>query len=180
MNWQNLPGQLLALFLGWSFTVYFQYVSNRRAEALKRKDKIIDKLDDLSGWIESEISKEDFSLTDTETSYSGMVSHIELRVRQLNSHVGRQILDPNELSILREIEIHSSLEFNKRLPYVVREASSDVIERVEAECDREYFGQRGFLQFLNNYIQDLAGILMTLVSFLLVAAIAQFLVKYVF
>lgn len=57
MNFQNLPGQLIVLLIGWAFTLYLQYNANRRAEALKRKDKIIDRLDNLSSWVEDEVEK---------------------------------------------------------------------------------------------------------------------------
>lgn len=177
---QNLPGQLLALVLGWSFTVFLQYVLSRRAEALKRKDKIIDKLEDLSSWIDSEISRDEFMSAQTETSYSGMISQIEVRIQQLNAHVRKEIFNVNELSKLRGVEILDEQSGNKNLPYVVREAASDIIEAIEANCDEEYFGRKGFVQFLNNYIRELNGFILLMISALLLMAVAQFFIKHIF
>lgn len=92
MNFENLPGQLLALALGWSFTVFIQNRSNRRAEALKRKDKIIDKLEDLADWVESEIGKDDFSSVRTESTFAGLVTQIEVRIGHLNRHIEKIFL----------------------------------------------------------------------------------------
>jgi methyl-accepting chemotaxis protein len=179
MNLDNLPGQLLALMLGWSFTVFIQNRSNRRAEALKRKDKIVDKLEDVSDWVDGEISKANFSFNQTETSYSGMISQIEVRINQLNNHVGRDIFDSSLIARLREIEIFESAEDNAQVPYKIREAASDIIENIEACCDAEYFGKRGFLSVVNDYYSSLKGIAMALISALLLVAVFQFFYKYV-
>ena len=137
MNFENLPGQLLALALGWSFTVFIQNRSNRRAEALKRKDKIIDKLEDLSDWVESEIGKDDFSSVRTESTFAGLITQIEVRIGHLNRHVGKEIFDAASLSRLREIEIHEGATDNLETPYLIRDASADIIEQIETCCDQE-------------------------------------------
>lgn len=180
MNWENLPGQMLALLLGWSFTVFIQHRANRRAEALKRKDKIVDKLESIAGWVEDEVSKDSFSLTRTETSYSGIVSQIEVRIRQLNAHIGNNIFDESLIAKLREIEIYESADGNLDVPYKVREASSDIIENIEACSDSEYFGKKGVLSILNDFVSSLHGIALVLICVLLFLGVFQFFYKYVF
>ncbi|WP_440778717.1 hypothetical protein [Pseudomonas syringae] len=180
MNLDNLPGQLFALMLGWSFTVFIQNRANRRAEALKRKDKIVDKLESLADWVDGEISKDNFSGAQTETSYSGMISQIEVRINQLNSHIGRSIFDISLLSKLREIEIYAVAENNIQTPYAIRETASDVIEEIETCCDAEYFGSQGKLALLNEYTSSFKGAILLLTVVLLSAAIFQFFYKHIF
>lgn len=181
MNFENFPAQMTALFIGWSFTVYLQYRSNRRAESLKRKDKIVDKLEALSGWVESEIKKKNFSYVNTETTYAGMISQIEGKILQLNSHVGRDVFDRYGLLALREIEIYPTAIANAQTPYKVTEAVADVVEHIEACCDAEYFSKRGFWAKLKciEYYQILKCISLALICVLLFLAIFQFFHRYV-
>ncbi|KEZ72817.1 hypothetical protein C5I_0117220 [Pseudomonas syringae pv. syringae FF5] len=179
MNLDNLPGQLLALMLGWSFTVFIQSRANRRAEALKRKDKIVDKLESISDWVDGEVSKDNFSFAQTETSYSGLVSQVEIRMIQLNVHVGRDIFNPALVAKLREIEIYENAEDNLAVPYRIREAASDIIEDVERCCDIEYFQRVGFLYGLNDYVRSLSGAILLLMFLLLGMGVLQFFLKHI-
>lgn len=185
MNFDNVPAQMIALVCGWSFTVFLQHRSNHRAESLKRKDKIIDKLDALAGWVESEIKKENFSSGNTETTYSGMISQIEFRISQLNSHVGKAIFDCSRLATLRNIEIFSDPISNAETPYKIREAVADIVENIEVCCDAEYFSRRGWrarlkgvVILLNEYARTFKGGVLALVVILLLLAIYQFCHKY--
>lgn len=185
MNFDNVPAQMIALVCGWSFTVYLQYKSNRRAESLKRKDKIIDKLEALADWVESEVEKTSFSSVNTETTYSGMISQIEVRIAQLNDHVGREIYDGTKLLALREIEIHVLPCANSQTPYKIREAVADIVEGIEICCDAEYFSRKSFcakvvagVSGLNKFAQYFKGAVLALISLLLIMAIYQFYEKY--
>lgn len=185
MNFDNVPAQMIALVCGWSFTVYLQYRSNRRAESLKRKDKIIDKLEALADWVESEIEKSSFSPVNTETTYAGMISQIEVRIDQLNNHVGREVFDGTKLLALREIEIHALSCANSQTPYKIREAVADIVEGIEVCCDAEYFSRKGFLvkvvtwfSSLNKFVRSFKGGVLALILALLVLAVYQFYEKY--
>ncbi|MBJ2225722.1 hypothetical protein I6U33_05500 [Pseudomonas carnis] len=185
MNFDNVPAQMIALVCGWSFTVYLQYRSNRRAESLKRKDKIIDKLEALADWVESEVGKDGFSPINTETTFAGMISQIEVRIAQLNHHVGREIYDGTKLLALREIEIHVLSCANSQTPYKIREAVSDIVEGIEICCDAEYFSRKGFwakvvagFSGLNKFAQSFKGGVFALISLLLIMAVYQFYDKY--
>lgn len=185
MNFENAPAQLIALVFGWSFTVFLQYRSNRRAESLKRKDKIIDKLEALAGWVDSEIKKDNFSPGNTEITYSGMISQIEVRIEQLNKHVGRDIFDGTKLARLRNIEIHADFKANTDTPYVIREAAADIVESIEVCCDAEYFSRPGFwakskrlVFLLNDYVRAFRGGVLALIIVFLCLAIYQFCHKY--
>lgn len=178
MNFQNLPGQVIVLMLGWMFTVYLQVRSNSRAEALKRKDKIIDKLEDLPGWLEEEISKEDFSLGRSEESYAGHVSQIEVKVGQLNQHVGKSIIDRKILEQLMLFEIKPDAESNKDLPYEVRDVAWDIIEKIESSCTEEYFERQGVLSTLKGYVVDFSGVIVGVVSLFLLVHLARYLANF--
>ncbi|MCR8976435.1 hypothetical protein [Pseudomonas sp. S11P7] len=185
MNFDNVPAQMIALVFGWSFTVFCSIAPIIGAESLKRKDKVIDKLEALAGWVESEIKKDNFSSANTEITYSGMISQIEVRIAQLNYHVGKNIFDGSKLAILRDIEIHSKASFNADTPYKIREAVSDIVENIEVCCDAEYFSRKGVRArfkrgtlLLNEYVQTFKGGLLVLTIILLCLAIYQFWHKY--
>lgn len=166
MSFQNLPAQLTALLLGWMFTLYLQYLANRRAEALKRKDKIIDKLDDLSSWVESEVTKEGFSPSDTEEAFSGILLHIELRINQFNSHVGRDVIDSKRIGPLRDVDFFNAPGLSK-LPYIVGACSSQFIENIELECGKLYFSNSP-LRRVMNFLAELYGVIVGVVLLILV------------
>ena len=185
MNFDNVPAQMIALVFGWSFTVYLQSRSNRRSESLKRKDKIIDKLEALADWVESEVGKDTFSSVNTETTYSGMISQIEVRIVQLNEHVGREVFDGRQLLKLRDIEIHDLACANSQTPYKIREAVADIVEDIEMCCDEEYFSRQGFLikvegwlAALNSYTYYFRGGVLALIMVLLFLGVYQFWEKY--
>lgn len=171
MSFQNLPGQLLALFLGWVFTLYIQHLSNRRTEALKRKDMIINRLDELPDWVEGEVGKEKYKPELTEEAYTGLILQIELRVNQFNSHVGknRPAIDTQKLAALRDIDFFDQ-ESLEKLSYEVRSISSSLIEHIELKCDSIYFNN-SWLCRINNFVYDLhgvtAGLLIIIFSLLL-------------
>lgn len=179
MSFENLPGQMIVLMLGWTFTVYLQVRSNNRAEALKRKDKIIDKLEALPGWIEDEISKEDFSLGRSEESYAGHVSQIEVSVGQLNNHVGKPIIDRALLTELMLVELKSEAKDNKSLPYEVRDVAWDIIEKIESSCTEEYFARQGVLSLLRGYISSFSGVIFAVLAMVFVAYLGKFLTEFI-
>ncbi|EOE8063715.1 hypothetical protein ACMWRE_000906 [Pseudomonas aeruginosa] len=139
MSFQNLPVTIIGLLAGWMFTIYLQRRANHRAEALKRKDKLIDKLEDLSDWVEGEISKVDFNPSNTERSYTGLLTQVEIRIRQLNAHVRKDVIDPSALLELRDVDFFADKETLPGLPYDIRDEASDVIERIEEACDKFFF-----------------------------------------
>ncbi|MBD8192168.1 hypothetical protein IFR35_09825 [Pseudomonas fluorescens] len=175
MSFDNLPGQMIVLMLGWTFTVYLQVRSNNRAEALKRKDNIIDKLEALPGWLEDEISKDDFSLGRSEESFAGHVSQIEVKVGQLNRHVGKPIIDRVIFNRLMLFELMPKAEDNKALPYEVRDAAWDIIEKIESSCTDEYFARQGVLSFLKGYIYDFSGVILGVATIVVIVRLGSFL-----
>lgn len=156
MNFQNLPGQLLVLLIGWMFTLYLQYNASRRAEALKRKDKIIDRLDDLISWVEDEIGKENFSASRTEDAYTGLMLELELRVNQFNAHVRTNMVDIEMVGALRNIDFFEEAGLHE-LSYKARSLASQIVERIEMGCDRLYFN-RSLLSRINSFNYELSGV----------------------
>lgn len=166
MSFQNLPAQLTVLLLGWMFTLYLQYVANRRSEALKRKDKIIDKLDDLSDWVESEVTKDNFSASDTEEAFGSALLHIELRINQFNSHVGSKVIDAGKIAELRNLDFFDSPGLPK-LPYSVGALSSQFIEEIELACNDRYFSN-SWLRRSMHFLAELYGLVVGVVALILV------------
>ncbi|WP_010490793.1 hypothetical protein [Pseudomonas sp. S9] len=174
MSFQNLPVQLTVLLLGWMFTIYLQHVANRRAEALKRKDKIIDKLDELPGWVEQEISKLTFSASDAENIFNGLLLHIELRMNNFNTHVGRNVIDTSLIVGMSRVDFFDELQL-MRAPFVIREVSSNLIEHIELECSALYFSN-SYLRRIQGFLSELYGVIVALFALILALAFGKVLV----
>jgi len=176
MSFQNLPTQLTALLLGWMFTLYLQYVANRRTEALKRKEKIIDKLDALPDWVESEVSKNNFSATDTEEAFGGILLHIELRINQFNAHVGSVVIDSGKIASLRDVDFFEECGLEK-LSYIVRAHSSQLIEEIELKCNKLYFAD-SLLRRIISFLEELYGVIVAVVAIIFVVLLG-YLVNFI-
>ncbi|MHA6127162.1 hypothetical protein ACX3YD_13370 [Pseudomonas fluorescens group sp. PF-1] len=162
MNFQNLPGQLIVLLIGWMFTLYLQYNANRRAEALKRKDKIIDRLDDLASWVEDEVGKENFKASRAEEAYTGLMLELELRVNQFNGHVRTAIVDIEMVGALRDLDFFEE-SGRDELSYKARALASQIVEKIEMGCDDLYFS-RSVLHRINRFLYELSGVAFGMLS----------------
>ncbi|MDC6382798.1 hypothetical protein BW687_021765 [Pseudomonas graminis] len=170
MNLENLPAQLIGLFAGWLFTIYLQHNANRRTEALKRKDKIIDRLDGLVSWVESETKKDNYNPDRAEEAYTGLLLELDLRVAQFNAHVRSVIVTSEMVGALRDVDFFD-VAGKVELSYRVRRFASQIVERIELGCDDLYFS-RSFLHRVNNFFYELSGLaagLNILASLLLIA-----------
>ena len=184
MNFQNLPAQLIILLCGWSFTLYLDRRAKHRAEAIKRKDYIISKIEDIADWLDTETSKENFQPARTESSLAGMITQIELKMVQFNSHVKRELLDPSKLSTLRNVNLDSvekhigeldSDGLDKKnyiasgstnakpdlsaIYYEMRELSSDLIEDIESSCNIYFFPENSLPTIPDSWPQHTAAFL---------------------
>jgi len=181
MNFQNLPAQVLILLCGWSFTLYLDRRSKHRAEAIKRKDNIISKIEDIADWLDKEISKDSFQPARTESSLAGMLTQIELKIVQFNSHVKTELLDPSKLSALRNVNLYQTVDSSGVKPasetsgeeppeadtgaepdlsfiyYEVRDLSSDLIEEIENSCNTYLFPENRFPALPDNWLQHVAA-----------------------
>lgn len=164
MSFQNLPGQLIVLLIGWAFTLYLQYNANRRAEALKRKDKIIDRLDNLSSWVEDEVEKKNFNASRAEEAYTGLMLELELRVNQFNDHVRASIVDIERVGKLRGLDFFVA-SGRDELSYKARALASQIVEEIEMGCDDLYFS-RSMLGRINRFSYELSGVAFGLLSLL--------------
>ncbi|PBJ18329.1 hypothetical protein BSG18_46450 [Pseudomonas ogarae] len=182
MNFQNLPAQLIILLCGWSFTLYLDRRAKHRAEAIKRKDYIVSKIEDIADWLNSEISKENFHHARTETSLAGMITQIELKMVQFNAHVRLELLDPSRLSTLRDVDLDpppktvsinlkslNTLKLRQKLSedskpdlsviyYEMRELSSDLIEEIESNCNNYFFPAGRFPALPESWPQHVASL----------------------
>lgn len=166
----DVPVQFWVLFLGWSFTLYLQHRSNRRTEALKRKDKLIDKIEDLIEWVQDETKKVKFTASDAEICYTSFLTQIELRTHQFNTHVKSNVLSVKFLSQLREIDFFASSGLD-RYPFTVRDIAFEFIDHVEMACNDLYFGgaplAKRINQYFNKFVPELTGVAFALLSLIL-------------
>lgn len=148
----TLPTALIGLTLGWAFTLFQQNRSNVRAEAIRRKDKIIDKVDKIVDWIEKQAADGKVTEHHLEAGYSALISQVEIRIVQLNSLVKCEIVDMEYLMRLRAIDTSRD---RSELPHAVREAASDLIEQLELSCSRLYFEKKTLLVRLHKWAKGL-------------------------
>lgn len=175
MSFQNLPAQLTVLFLGWVFTLYLQSRSNHRAEAIKRKDRIIDKLDELASWSEAQTTKDNFSASKTEEAFSELLLHIELRMNHLNQHIGgnEPTFLTQDLSPLRNINFFQSDLTS--IPYEVHSSASHIIEAIEIKSTEVFFSG-SILKKIESVIHEIHGVFFGLLSL----ALLLFLIQHVY
>ena len=151
----TLPTALIGLALGWAFTLYQQRRSNIRAEAIRRKDKIIDKVDKIVDWIEKQAADDKVSDHHLEAGYSAFISQVEIRLNQLNSLVKCDIVDMQYLLLLRDIDTSKD---RVNLPHTVRETASDLIEQLELSCSRLYFDKESIPERLRRWAVSLNAV----------------------
>lgn len=143
MNFQNLPAQVIILLFGWIFTLMLDRKSKHRTEAIKRKDTIVSRIEDLADWIDKEVAKTHFDAVRLETSLSGNLTQTELKMVQLNLHLRKDLLDPSRIAVIRDIDI-SGAKLIHEVSFKIRQASADIIEYIE-ETSNNYFFQENKL-----------------------------------
>lgn len=177
----KVPIQFWALLLGWMFTLYLQRLSNRRTEALKRKDKLIDKVESLVEWVEDEVAKDGFSAADAETSYTSLLTHIELRIHQFNTHVRRDVLSVELLAELRRIDFFAESGLG-RYPFIVRDTAFELIDHIELKCNQLYFEDGDLVERVRRnfraFASDWAGAAFALISLILLVTLCQLVFKF--
>lgn len=172
MNFQNLPAQVIILLVGWAFTLMLDRKSKHRIEAIKRKDTIVSRIEDLADWIDKEVTKTQFDAVRLEASLAGNLTQTELKMVQLNLHLKKNLLDPTKISVIRDIDI-SGAKLIHELSFSVRQASADVIEYIEKESNNYFFQENKLLTptHFANLGAVLFGILMTLSIMIIVETI---------
>lgn len=176
MTFANLPGQLIVLVLGWGFTVYLGLRSNSRAEALKTRDKIVDKLEALSEWVEDELKRTPFDFSELETGFSGLLSQIELKIGHFNAHVGENVVDVDVLRELRGFEFSETLEENEAFYSKIRHASWNAIDTVEMDSNEKFFMKKGMLTYFNGFVHAFYGVIVGAASLLVVYCVGKLIV----
>ncbi len=176
MTFANLPAQLIALMLGWTFTVYMQVRSNSRAEALKTREKIVDKLEALSEWVEDELKREEFLHSDFESGYAGLLSQIELKISNLNTHIGTNAVEASVLGDLREMEISELKDENKGLYLRVRHAAWNAIDSIDMTSNEKFFMKKGRLAYFKEYVHAYYGVIVAAISLLAVYYVGKIIV----
>ncbi|WP_122613673.1 hypothetical protein [Pseudomonas viridiflava] len=174
MNFQNLPAQVIILLIGWAFTLLLDRKSKHRTEAIKRKDTIVSRIEDLADWIDKEITKKNFDASRLEISLAGNLTQTEMKITQLNLHLKRDLIDPARVSIIRDIDV-TAIALLPDLPFKIRQASSDIIEYIEQEANDYFFKEKLHASVLNlvPFGFVVFGALMTLSIMIIVETISE-------
>ncbi|WP_312374332.1 hypothetical protein [Stutzerimonas nitrititolerans] len=170
-SFQNLPSQLTALLLGWAFTLYLGHRASVRAEALKRKDKVIDRLESLSSWVEDEVRKTHFDPATSEDAYAAMLSQIEIRLGQLNKLCGTEAIAAREIATLRDVDFFS--QNLQTIHYQIRDRATGIVEEIEIAFNDLYFERHGLLRRAQALIPELYGVVAALAGLLLLAMLGK-------
>jgi hypothetical protein len=155
MNLELTSGQLIVLLAGWGFALTQDYRSRHRNETLKKKDKIIDRIESLQKWLEEEIKNNDFSSSQAETFYSGKITQIEFKISQLNKHIRREAFSSEILVNLRNIDLEKS---KNEIKHEIQKASFETTEEIETTYNEQLFSKKGISQFLAYNRHTLLGL----------------------
>lgn len=173
MSFSNLPSQLVAIFIGWVFTIFLQHKANIRAESIRKKDKIIDRIDKLVEWAEKHSISPTEGKTDLEEIFSAMVSQIEIRTINLNRLLRSHSVPMESVALIRSIDI---LDTNAETLKKLRVSAVNLAEELEVACDARYFSSRPVCARLAHYLYELNGITagaLTLIALLLLIRLVE-------
>lgn len=170
-SFQNLPSQLTALLLGWAFTLYLGHRANVRSETLKRKDKVIDRLEALSEWVEDEVRKPHFNPSTTEAAYAAMLSQIEIRLDQMNKLSGTEAFASQEIATLRDVDFFAPNI--QTVHYQIRDRATGIVEEIEIAFNDLYFERNGLLRRAQALIPELYGVVVALAGLVLLAMLGK-------
>lgn len=153
MNLANLPTQLFAIFLGWLFTLWLQQRANIKSEAIRKKDKLIDRVDKLADWAEKNtpVDMEDGALA--EEIYSAMVSQIEIRTQNLYILLGDRNEPLGMLAELRGVDIIDAGGHKENIK-LLRITVISLIEVLELACDSRYFSKKTMRENIEHYARS--------------------------
>lgn len=157
MSFSNLPSQLVAIFLGWVFTLFLQHRANVRAESIRKKDKIIERIDKLVEWAEKNTSCTIESRSDVEEIYSAMVSQVEIRIGNLDRLLKSHSVPRGSLAELRSVDVLDTDRTGDSIK-ALRMAAVSLIEDLELACDARYFSRDTVLSRLNRAVHEMMGI----------------------
>lgn len=163
MNFSNLPGQIIAIIIGWAFTLWLQRKANTRSEAIRKKDKIIDRTDKVVDWAEKNIPFNPENAARVEEIYAAMISQIEIRVQNLYALLGNNENPLEAIAELRAVDILGRNEHNETIKKL-RLATIDLIEDLELACDTRYFVTPPLRERMKQYIYEMYGLIVALIA----------------
>lgn len=172
MNFNNLPAQLIAIFLGWTFTLFIQRRANFRAEAIRKKDKLIDRIDKLVDWTSSVCSEPPEPIT--EEIYTAYVTQIEMRIQNLDSLLREHAVGTELIAKLRDIDVLGKSESDPAIQ--IRLAAFDLIEALEIACHSRYFTEKPVWQ-IACYYPFFYAVTVVSISLLSVFTLAKMIIK---
>lgn len=173
MNFSNLPAQLIAIFLGWVFTLFMQRQANIRSEAIRKKDKLIDRVEKLVDWVENAWPIKDDLGVMYEEIYSAYVTQIEMRIITLDRLLQQEAIGTELVSSIRTIDILNKCEHASPVKEV-RLAAFDLIEALEIACDSKYFAKKTLEQRVNRFTYEFNGVTAACIALFFILALAKY------
>jgi len=150
--------EIVITALGWGFLFYLNTRTIKKSEISRMKDRAIDRIEKTQEWYIKEYikTKSDSERREIEDYFSGKISHIELRLAQLNKYIGKEIFLPECLVDWRAIDNTANNEKQKQEKLkIVHDISLDIIDYIESNYDSEN-NKPINLPFSNTYLLGLA------------------------
>lgn len=128
------------IIISWILAIYLSATAFKRSEIYRAKDKIVDRLDKLQEWLVKEIKSLDAdsdnkkSFTVIENYSASKITQVELRLNQFNSYISKNILNPEDLAEIRDIDFFSDIDESILLKEI-NNRFSNVIEKIEFNFD---------------------------------------------
>lgn len=153
---------IVLVLIGWLLHLFLNNRSLRRAEISRLKDNIVSKTENLQDWCVSEIREgnADHALL-FETELSAKVTHLELKIQQLNNYIRAELIRPMELVPIREFDISREIPEHEKILEVI-ELASNLIEGIESSYCDFYYNRSILLTLYREYKAPLLGALLAL------------------
>lgn len=140
--------------LGWLYLYYLHTRTLRRTEISRIKDRLVARIEEIQTWYLQQLSSDCDDVTLLESLLATKVTHVELRILQINHYVGRDLIPIEWLTPLRALEV---LPNNRESVSAINQICADLIEGIETSYDSLFFRKNFFARFWNTRKEEILG-----------------------
>lgn len=164
-------GSLLTL-VGFAVSVVIAYWGFKRSEVTRIKDVFISKAEGLPEWLLAQINERDFY--QIESLYSGKITHLEMRLKQLNRYANCEFANNDYLNRLRSVNLES---MEKKDAFEVHSLVMDLIEVIEEEYYDFYYAVSWYDRYIKRYFHLLFYVVLIALKYSFLAILIYLIFK---
>ncbi len=119
---------------GFVVSLFIAFWAFKRTEVSRIKDVFISKAEDLPVWLLTQLNQNDYY--QIENLYAGKLTHLEMRLKQLNLYAKHKFASDVFFDDLRNVDLET---LTKEDAFKVHEIVFNLIERTEEEYFKFYY-----------------------------------------